>query len=196
MDKPRPVKITREQLATFLRTPELVRAFEAYIKTLAELTPEEINALRVDAASAAAALSSLRSEAESDRQDAQMAHVAALSAQVEQLREMVSVSQTDALLLGLTSQISELRERPTGMKIKRTINDIITIPAGSSEANYAITPALASTDRALLNFNGSYSSAGAGGAMLLTSASNINFKFGSAVVADLIGRFTLLEFEQ
>lgn len=119
-----------------------------------------------------------------------------LATEVQALREQVAeLSKTD-----IETQIAQLREQLAagpGMKVKRTIHDVITIATGDAEKNYTITPPLASMN-ALLIFNGSYNNTGAanGGGMLITSLSNINYSVGIGTTTPLNGRFTLMEFGQ
>lgn len=156
MDKPRPVRLSREQLGTFLRTPELIRAFEAYIKALADIAPDEINALRLDVATAAATVNALLAGREDDRQAAELARVVALSGQVEQLREQLAALQ-DNELLSLRSQINELREgQNMGQRIRRIVGpQAINISSGNLSATYVITPGI--TGPAELRFLGANS---------------------------------------
>ncbi len=51
-NRPQPTRLSREQLKTFLPTPELIRAFEKFIEQLAELTPDDLDAIQAQATGA------------------------------------------------------------------------------------------------------------------------------------------------
>jgi hypothetical protein len=42
VDRIRPRQLTREQLSTFLKSPELIRAFERYIEAISTSAPDQI----------------------------------------------------------------------------------------------------------------------------------------------------------
>lgn len=99
--KPRPQRLTRAQLQSFLGDDQqLIRAFEAYIKALAELTPDELNALRTltedaQALATRASIAAKRSQRLADElatlqqtQRKQGAELAALRRQLQELRHL------------------------------------------------------------------------------------------------------------
>lgn len=145
MDKPTPQRLARFQLQSFLGdNQELIRAFEAYIRWLAELTPEEITALEINIAAAQAAINDLASTIARAETDNQAALIAALSGQVEQLREqLAAIPDQQQQLLDLRAEIANLRESlQMGQKIRRVVPGVITISAGNLTGTFTISPGL------------------------------------------------------
>lgn len=142
MDKPTPQRLARFQLESFLGTnPELIRAFEAYIKWLAELTPDEITALEINVSAAQAAINDLASSIARAEADNQAALVAALSGQIEQLREqLAAIPDQQQELLNLRADIANLRESTQmGQRIRRIEQQTINISSANLSNTYNIT---------------------------------------------------------
>lgn len=101
--RPKPQRLTRAQLQSFLgNDQQLIRAFEAYIKALAELTPDELNELRsltIDAQTAATQLRTSMAALRRQLADAQTQLDAqrSLRAELAQLRRRVSDLETIVL---------------------------------------------------------------------------------------------------
>lgn len=148
MDKPKPRHLTRQQLATFLGSSELIRAFEAYIRAIAEIIPDELEDLQLRTATAAASLSEIIAILADSETSAQAARIQALSLQLDQLREQFgSEPGSSGELLGLQSQLAQLRESVSalsgsGMSIKRIVQDTVTIPATQISGTTVISPAI------------------------------------------------------
>jgi archaellum component FlaC len=109
VDKPQPVRLSRAELSIICRgNDKLIRAFEAYIKALAELTPEELQTLTmlVDIAQSTAETSmhvSADNQILIGQLQQQQSLLENLSNQVNHLRDVVTVLRRD---------VNNIYERP------------------------------------------------------------------------------------
>lgn len=145
MDKPSPQSLDRTELKSFLGdNPRLIRAFEEFIRWLADLTPDEISSLQFDVAAVRAAVIDLAEAMARAADDNQAAQAAVLSGQVEHLREqLAAVPDLTAELVSLRAEIANLRENAQmGQRIRRIEQQVINIGSGSLANTFNITPPL------------------------------------------------------
>lgn len=147
MDRLQPLFLNRAQLESFLgKDPQLIRAFETFVRALSTGIPDELEGLSVGLSMADANANALADTVEQEKQSAQAAQVLALSAQVEQMREQIAeLSQyadptLPAAIAVLREELSSTRSS-AAMKPKRVAAGSITL-SGTTFGTYTFSPAI------------------------------------------------------
>lgn len=129
MDRIQPRQLTRDQLATFLKSPELIRAFERYIDAISTGVPDALSQTQAIAVMAQDGASSARGAARRAESAAMESLVLQSQETARAVRSMAdrlerAAAEQQALLLTLRTQASTIHQ------LQRQVEDLRALTLG------------------------------------------------------------------